>query len=140
MKLGFKRGNTWHASLIRAVLNSQWSHGVVVIDGVLHESVALKNEHGGSGVRCYPITDAIAAEYVWFDMGSDDDAAALARFKEVHGYRYDYLSLISFLPVLNARDAKRLYCWELVLCMIGGYAKWRVTAEIILTFLLKIRK
>lgn len=139
MKIGFKRGHTWHASLIRAMLNSQWSHGCVVVDGVLHESVALKNEHGGAGVRSYPITDAIAAGYVWFDVGGDD-AAAVARFKEVQGYGYDYLSLISFLPVLNARDAKRLYCWELVLWMVGGYAKWRVTAEIILTHILKIRK
>jgi hypothetical protein len=136
MKIGFKRGNKWHASVIRAVLNSQWSHGVVVIDGVLHESVALKNEHGGSGVRCYPITDAIAADYVWIDIGGDD-AAALARFKEVQGYGYDYLSLISFLPIFNVRDSKRMYCWELVLWMIGGYAKWRVTAEIILTFVLR---
>ena len=139
MKIGFKRGHTWNASLIRAMLNSQWSHGCVVVDGVLHESVALKNEHGGAGVRSYPITDAIAADYVWFDMGGDD-AAALARFKEVQGYGYDYLSLISFLPVLNARDSKRLYCWELVLWMVGGYAKWRVTPELILTHILKTRK
>lgn len=136
MKIGFKRGSKWTSSVIRTVLNSQWSHGVVVIDGVLHESVALKDTHGNAGVRCYPMTDAIAAEYVWFDIGGDD-AAALARFREVQGYGYDYLSLISFLPALNARDSKRMYCWELVLWMIGGYAKWRVTAEIILTFVLK---
>ena len=136
MKLGFKRGHGAHSTFIRAVLNSQWSHGVVVIDGVLYESVARKNQHGGSGVRCYPITDTLAAEYVWFDIGGDD-AAALARFKEVQGYGYDYLSLISFLPALNARDSKRLYCWELVLWMIGGYAKRRVTAEIILTHVLR---
>lgn len=139
MKIGFKRGSKWHSDVVRAILNSQWSHGVVVIDGVLHESVALKNEHGGSGVRSYPMTDALAAEYVWFDIGGDD-AAAVARFKEVAGFGYDYVSLISFLPVLNARDSKRLYCWELVLWMIGGYAKWRVTPEIILTQVLKTRK
>ena len=138
MKIGFKRGDKWHSDVIRAVLNSQWSHGVVVIDGVLHESVAKKGEHSRAGVRRYPITDAVAADYDWFDMGGDD-AAAVARFKEVDGYAYDYLSLISFLPVLNARDSKRLYCWELVLWMIGGYAKWRVTPEIILTHILKTR-
>lgn len=139
MKIGFKRGDHWHSDVIRAVLNSQWSHGVVVIDDVLYESVARKNEHSKAGVRRYPITDAVAADYDWFDMGGDD-AVALARFKEVDGYAYDYLSLISFLPVLNARDSKRLYCWELVLWMIGGYAKWRVTPEIILTHILKTRK
>lgn len=139
MKLGFKRGEKWHSDFIRAILNSQWSHGVVVIAGVLYESVARKNEHGGSGVRSYPITDAVASDYVWFDIGGDD-AAAVARFKEVQGYGYDYLSLISFLPVLNARDSKRLYCWELVLLMIGGYVKRRVTAEIILTHVLRNNK
>lgn len=139
MKLGFKRGKSWYNDVIRAMLASQWSHGVVVIDGVLYESVARKNEHGGSGVRSYPITDAMAAEYIWFDIGGDD-VAAVARFKEVDGFGYDYLSLISFLPGLNARDSKRLYCWELVLLMIGGYVKRRVTAEIILTHVLKTRK
>lgn len=139
MKLGFKRGSNWHSTVIRAVLNSQWSHGVVVIDGVLHESVAMKGDRSTAGVRCYPITDTIAAEYVWFDVGGDD-VAALKRFNEVAGYGYDYLSLVSFLPALNARDAKRLYCWELVLWMLGGYVKWRVTAEIILTHVLKTRK
>lgn len=139
MKLGLKRGDKWHSSVIRAMLNSQWSHGVVVIDGVLYESVSRKNEHGGSGVRSYTITDAMAAEYIWFDIGGDD-VSAVARYKEVEGFAYDYLSLISFLPALNARDSKRLYCWELVLLMIGGYVKRRVTAEIILTHVLKTRK
>ena len=136
MKIGFKRGEKWHSTVIRTVLNSQWSHGAVVIDGRLYESVAMKNEHGASGVRDYPMTDAISAEYVWFDIGGDD-AAALARYKEVAGYKYDYFSLLSFLPVFNVRDSSRMYCWELVLWMMGGYAKWRVTAEIILTFILR---
>ena len=139
MKLGFKRGKNWHSSVIRALLNSQWSHGVVVVDGKLYESVALKNDHGKAGVRSYPITDAIAADYLWFDIGGDD-VAAVTRFKEVQGFGYDYLSLISFLPALNARDSKRLYCWELMLWVIGGYVKRRVTPEIILTFVLKTRK
>ena len=139
MKIGFKRGTKWHSDFIRGMLASQWSHGVVVVDGKLYESVSLKNEHGKAGVRSYPITDSIAADYVWFDIGGDD-VAALTRYKEVQGFGYDYLSLISFLPALNARDSKRLYCWELVLLMIGGYVKRRVTPEIILTFVLKNRK
>lgn len=138
MKIGFKRGHGVHSRFIRAMLNSQWSHGVVVIDNVLYESVALKNKHGKSGVRCYPITDEIALEYVWFDI-CGDDVAAVERYKQVAGRGYDYLSLISFLPGLNSRDSKRLYCWELVLWMIGGYAKRRVTAEIILTHVLKMK-
>lgn len=131
MKLGLKRGHKWNSTVIRTVLNSAWSHGVVVINGRLYESVALKNEHGGAGVRDYAITDVIAAEYVWIDLGGDDEAA-LARYNEVRGYGYDYVSLLSFLPVFNVRDSSRMYCWELVLWMIGGYTKWRVTAEIIL--------
>lgn len=139
MKIGFKRGKNWSSTVIRTVLNSQWAHGGVLINGQFYESTALKGEHHKSGVRDYPMTDAIAAEYVWFDIGGDDDAA-LKRYEEVKTYWYDFFSLISFLPALNARDSKRMYCWELVLWMIGGYAKWRVTAEIILTFVLKNRK
>lgn len=71
-------------------------------------------------------------------IGGDDDAA-LARYEKVKGYPYDFLSLISFLPALNARDSKRIYCYELTLHMMGGYVKWRVTPEIIL-YQLTIRK
>ena len=136
MKLGFKRGDKWHSAIIRTLLNSQWSHGVVCIRGRLYESVAIKGDRDTAGVRDYPITDAIAAQYQWFDIGGDDDAA-LARYERVKGFPYDFISELSFLPVFNVRDAKRLYCYELVLLMMGHSVKWRVTPEIILTFICK---
>jgi len=111
---------------------------VIAIRGRLYESVALKGEHETAGVRDYPLTPEIESQYDWFDIGGDDDAA-LARYEKVKGYPYDFLSLISFLPALNARDSKRIYCHELTLHMIGGYVKWRVTPEIIL-YQLTIRK
>ena len=138
MKVGFKRGHNFYSTVIRTVLNSQWAHGGVLINGQFYESTALKGGHDKSGVRDYPMTDAIAAEYVWFDIGGDDEAA-LRRYEEVKNYGYDFFSLLSFLPVFNVRDSSRMYCWELVLWMIGGYTKWRVTPEIILTHIFKTK-
>ena len=136
MKLAFKRGSNIYHTVIRTELNSQWSHGGILINGQFYESTALKGAHHKSGVRDYPMTDAIAADYVFIDIGGDD-AAALKRYEQVKNYGYDFLSLLSFLPALNFRDSKRMYCWELMLWMIGGYAKWRVTPEIILTNVIK---
>jgi hypothetical protein len=138
MKLGFKRGNHWYSAIVRALLNSQWSHGVVVIDGRLYESVALKGDQPHAGVRDYPITDEIAAQYDWFDIGGDD-AAAVERYNRIKGSSYDFFSLLSYLPVFNVRDSKRFYCYELMLYMMGHSVKWRVSPEIILTFVAKGR-
>jgi hypothetical protein len=137
MKLGFKRGSSWYHTIIRAILNSQWSHVVLVIQGRLYESVFLKGEHEKSGVRDYPITDKIASDYIWLDLGTDGEKEALERYEIVRNYPYDLISEISFLPLLNARDSKRMYCGELVLWMLGGHVKWRVTFEIILTHVLR---
>ena len=143
MKLGFKRGTEWYSAVNRTLLNSQWSHSAVAIecpDGWrLFESAALKGSHGKAGVRDYLLTPEVADDYVWIDLGNADDQSALERYNQVRGYGYDYASLLSFLPVWNVRDSKRLYCHELTLHMIGGYVKWRVTPEIIL-YQLTIRK
>jgi hypothetical protein len=136
MKIGFKRGQHWYSAIVRTVLNSQWSHGVVVINGILHESTATKGNRATAGVRAYPLTPEIEADYVWFDIGGDD-GAALERYAKVDGFPYDFFSELSFLPVFNVRDAKRLYCYELVLLLMGHSVKWRVTPEIILTHILK---
>jgi len=143
MKLGFKRGTNWYSAVNRTVLNSQWSHSVVAIqtEGVwrLYESAALKGKHHKAGVRDYVLTPEIEAEYTWIDIGTSRDAEALTRYKEVCTYSYDYISLLSFLPVLNVRDADRMYCHELVLWLIGGHSKWRTTPEIILLYIITER-
>jgi hypothetical protein len=41
-------------------------------------------------VRDYPITDEIAAQYVWFDIGGDD-ASAVERYNKIKGASYDFL-------------------------------------------------
>ena len=136
MKIGFKRGDHWYSAVVRTVLNSQWSHGVICINDRLYESVALKGIHPNAGVRDYPITDDIASQYEWFDIGGDD-SAALARYEKVKGSGYDFFSELSFLPIFNTRDAKRFYCYELVIFMMGYSVKWRVTPEIIMTYILR---
>jgi len=136
MKVGFKRGANWYSSIIRAVSVSQFSHGGVWIGDRFYESAARKGDHDKSGVRDYPMTAELEAEYWWIDVGGDD-AAALARYEKVKHFGYDYFSLLSFFPVWNVRDASRMYCWEFVLYMLDHKVKWRVTAEIIVTFLLR---
>ena len=141
MKIGFKRGEHWYNALVRTVLNSQWSHAAIAIerpDGWrLYESAALKGEYHKAGVRDYPLTGEVADDYVWVDIGNADDDAALVRYESVKHKKYDYASLLSFLPLFNVRDSSRMYCYELVLHMLGGRVKWRVTPEIILTFILR---
>ena len=141
MKLGFKRGDHWYSTLTRMFTTSQWSHGAVAIERPegwrLYESSATKGVHHKSGVRDYPLLPDVADDYHWFDLGTAGDQDALNRYELVKNHGYDFFSLLSFLPIFNVRDSSRLYCWELVLWMVGGYAKWRVTPEIILTFILK---
>ena len=53
MKLAFKRGSNIYHTVIRTELNSQWSHGGILINGQFYESTALKGAHHKSGVRDY---------------------------------------------------------------------------------------
>lgn len=139
MKVGLKRGSKWYHAITRMVSRSGYSHAAVEIGGRLYESTALKGDHARAGVRDYPLTAEIAAQYEWLDLGADFDSQALANYELIRGKGYDYFSLLSFLNV-EARDSRRFYCYEAVLWMLGGRTKGRVTVETILYFIFKFRK
>lgn len=140
MKLGLKRGNHLYSKIIRLLLRTDWSHSAIAIqvDGEwrLCESVALKGDQPKAGVRDYPLTDTLALQYEWIDLGTAGDVAALERYKQIKGFPYDFLSLGAFMFV-KIRDSKRIYCNECSMKMLGGDSDKRVTFENLLYFILR---
>lgn len=140
MKIGFKRGDQWYHTLTRMVTRSGYSHAALEIEGRLYESTARKGGQPTAGVRDYPLTDDVAAQYVWLDLGTAHDAEAKARYEIVRGRGYDYLSWLAYMNI-QARDKNRLLCYELVMWLLGGDADQRCTVEVILLLVLnKFRK
>ena len=137
MKIGFKRGDHWYSYLTRLFLCSEWSHGAVEINGRIYESTARKGHQPKAGVRDYSITDELAADYVWIDIGTEGDRDALAAYEQIRGHGYDFFSLLAFLPFIRARDSRCEYCYEVQALMLGMSITSRVTPEIILFHLLK---
>lgn len=141
MKIGFKIGKHWYSSLTRTMLCSSWSHGAVAVETNgewrLYESTARKGDQPTAGVRNHILTEAIASQYIWIDLGTVGDGAALAAYAHVHGHAYDFVSLLAFIPAIRARDAKREYCYEVVALMLGMPINGRITPESILFYILK---
>lgn len=138
MKIGFKRGHTVWSSLNRYLLRTQWSHSAIEIRGRLYESNAVKGGKYRAGVRDYELTEEDANQFVWFDLGNEKDAEALARYELARGCGYDFFSLIPFALPIQVRDSKRFYCHELTLFLMTGIeGKGYKTPEIILTHILK---
>ena len=137
MKIGFKKGDHWYSGGVRALTHSQWSHTAALISGRIYESTALKGTQDTAGVRDYPCTPEIEAEYEWYDSCVPDEIA-LKRYEEIKGYPYDYLSLLAFFT-LKIRDSRRFYCYETILYMMVGDVSARVTPEIILWTEIQLR-
>lgn len=138
MKIGFKKGHKWYSPIVRTLTTSQWSHAGIWIGDRFYESTATKGVQSKSGVRDYPISTEIIEEYEWFDCPIADEVA-LERYYEVSSFSYDYVSLLAFATV-HIRDAKRLYCYELVLYMMIGEADCRVTPEVLFMWLLRLQR
>jgi hypothetical protein len=132
MKLGLKRGNNIWSGINRNLLRTQWSHSAIEVRGRLYESSALKGKHYKSGVRDYELTPEIASEFIWIDLGTEGDEAALAVYELIRGHDYDYASLVSFLIPVSARDSKREYCHEVSSLMMGFEHKGYKTPELLL--------
>jgi hypothetical protein len=141
MKLGLKRGATLWANINRSILKTQWSHSAIEIDGRIYESTALKGAHPRAGVRDYPLTPAVAADFVWLELGKDGEAYALAAYERMRGHGYDYCSLLNFeipfflLPLLAVRDGGRAYCHELCALMMGIEFDGYKTPELLLWYI-----
>lgn len=138
MKIGFKKGHKWYSPIVRALTTSQWSHAGVWIGDRFYESTALKGDQSKSGVRDYPITTVIAQDYEWFEYDIPDELA-LERYNQIKDCSYDYFSLLAFIT-LKVRDAKRYYCYELVLYMMTGAVDERATPEVLLTYIARLQK
>jgi hypothetical protein len=141
MKLGLKRGDHWYSTVIRLILRTDWSHSAIAMqddDGQwrLYESTMLKNGQPKAGVHDYLLTDTLALQYEWFDLGTDGEAVAKAQYALIKGFPYDFFSLFAFIFV-KIRDSKRIYCNECTMFLLGGDANKRVTFENLLYFILK---
>ena len=113
------------ADVILARLVTQYSHAGIVIGGDLYHSNA---SHGVHVER-----SADLSGYTLVDLGSENDARALALFAQVEGKGYDWASLLAFV-VDGVTDSQRWYCFELCwLLMTGTAPKQRITAETLLT-------
>lgn len=136
MKLGLKHGRGIAAVVTRSVLRSRWSHAVLLDGDTLMESTALKGRHPHAGVRSYVPTAKELSEYSWYPVPEHLRDQALIVFAALTGKPYDFFSLLSFLPPIEARDSRRFYCYELVAAMLGVPTRWRYTVEDILEHLL----
>lgn len=87
------------AALTRWRLVSQYSHGGIVIGGMMYHVTAADGLHRSS----YDPT-------LWdtFDIGGDD-AAALDLFHQLRGAQYDYIRLLGFVLPWNFNDHRRMY-------------------------------
>ncbi len=119
------------SAVICARLVTVFSHAGIVIGGDLYHSNA---SHGVHVER-----SADLSGYTLVDLGSENDARALALFAAVEGKGYDWVSLAAFI-VGGVTDSQRWYCFELCwLLMTGTAPKQRITAETLLTEALRQR-
>lgn len=123
MKIGFKKGNTLYAWIIRQRLASRWSHSAVMIDGVVYQATAI---HGVSDQPQNP------EMFDWYDVKGDDQLF-LRRVQERLGRGYDWFSLFAFIPFVKARYSKADYCFEFCyFVMTGKSPNDKITPEVLL--------
>lgn len=108
--------------VIRTRLVSQWSHGGIVIDGVLYHSTSSRGLHAvGPGAWTPAHWDLIEVQA--------DHQTAEQMFLHYAGARYDWASLLAFVG-LRVRDSKRFYCFEWCwMAITGEVPKTRITPE-----------
>lgn len=108
---------------IQARLVSAYSHGGIVIDGVLYHATAARGLHKLRAGEWTP------ERWDLFDVGGDD-AAALALFQKYKGAAYAWLRLLTFLGFKAVRDLTKMYCFEwCFLAMAGVFPTERMTPE-----------
>lgn len=89
------------AALTRWRLCSHYSHGGIVIGGMMYHATSRKGLH---------VSDFTPDRWDVFEIGGDDEAA-LKQFAEHEGASYDWMGVLGFaIPVRGRR--KKLYCFE----------------------------
>ena len=131
--LALKRGHSKRSTLgqriastvIKARLVSEFSHGGIAVDGVMHHSTTAH------GVHCLRPGEWAPDEWELFPINAEL-ALVISRYTAVQGWRYDWLSLLAFVGI-RARDSQRLYCFELCHYLLTGEKPTgRVTPETLL--------
>lgn len=116
------RSATWwqrlFARLTQIRLVSDYSHGGVVIDGMLYHMTR-------DGLHVSEWEPALWD--VWDVPGSDSDALLLYRLWQ-HA-RYDYVGLLAFVTPWRLGSAQRLYCFEWCALCMGIPISDRITPE-----------
>jgi hypothetical protein len=108
---------------IKTRLCTRYPHGGIAINGVLYHATARKGVH--------VVTDWNPERWVLFDLGGDD-IAALERYEQRKGNRYNWVGLLPFIGVPGS-DRERDYCFQLAYFMVTGiYPRGLVTAETLL--------
>ena len=108
-------------ALVRWRLVSQWCHGGVVCDGVLHH---VTTQDGLTQTE-----DWTPNRWDLIELpGSARDVLQTAL--QAHaGAKYDWFSLLAFILPGRWSDSKRLYCFELPAIVLGMDTRQRVTPE-----------
>ena len=108
-------------ALVRWRLVSQWCHGGVVCDGVLHH---VTTQDGLTQTE-----DWTPNRWDLIELpGSARDVLQTAL--QAHaGAKYDWFSLLAFILPGRWSDSKRLYCFELPALVLGISTRQRVTPE-----------
>jgi hypothetical protein len=136
----FRRGHAYNANIIQRAANNinktwlhtDYPHGGIVVNGTLFHSSFFK------GVT----EETLNANEHWEKYEANISLGlAMTRLALVMGKKYDWFSLLSFLPFVKARDSKRFYCWELMIYVLTGeIPRRKVTAETVMRELLKCAK
>lgn len=107
-------------------LVSQFSHGGIVIDGVLYHATATCGLHALRPGEWHP------ERWDLIEVGNARDDAARDAFLRLAGAEYDWLSLLAFVG-LRVRDSSRMYCYEWCwIALTGEVPRERVTPEMLL--------
>jgi hypothetical protein len=110
---------------IRARLVSQFSHGGIVIDGLLYHSTSARGLHALNFHEWTP------ENWLLIDVQLDK-SIALMYFEKYKNSPYDWISLLSFVGIKTS-DSSRFYCFEWCwLAMTGEVPNLRVTPELLI--------
>lgn len=113
------------ASITKSRLVTDYLHSGIVIDGILYDSTF---KHG------VQLSTFDATGWHLFKITKVDNDTLLARFNQVKGNHYDWLSLFAFILPFRVSVAKWSYCHELSHFMLTGETPiTRITPEKLLS-------
>lgn len=114
-------------NIIKGRLVSDYSHGGIVINGVLYHSTYKK------GLHSLNLRDWTPERWDLFLLpyNADVESRVLELFKRLKGSKYDWPALLSFIGAGDRWDQKcKFYCFEWCwLALTGAFPQGKVTPE-----------